>query len=69
MNDIIDLMPHSKKEAKVERKIAKDVIDDLCFQRSCNNCVFFEARKKKDLFMWIIKSPNGPSIKFAVSNI
>jgi len=31
MSDIIDLLPHSKKENKVERKIAKDAIDDLCF--------------------------------------
>ena len=66
MNDVIDLLPHSKKEVKVERKIAKDIIDDLCFQRSCNNCIFFESRKKTDLFMWLIKSPDGPSFKFAV---
>ena len=69
MKDLMDLLPHSKKEAKVERKVVKDVIDDLCFQRSCNNCMFFEARKKKDLFLWIMKSPNGPSFKFSVSNI
>ena len=44
-------------------------MDDLCFSRSCNNCIYFEARKKKDLFIWLMKSPDGPSIKFAVSNI
>ncbi len=31
MNDLIDLIPHSKKEPKLDRKIAKDIIDDLCF--------------------------------------
>lgn len=66
MNDLLDLLPHSKKEAKVERKIAKDVVDELCFERSCNNCVYLESRKQKDLFMWIMKSPNGPSVKFSV---
>jgi ribosome biogenesis protein BRX1 len=66
MNDIIDLLPHSKKEVKVERKIAKDIIDDLCFSRSCNNCIYFESRKKTDFYMWLIKSPDGPSFKFAV---
>lgn len=69
MSDITDLLPHAKKEVKVERKIAKDIIDDLCFQRSCNNCIYFESRKKKDLFMWLIKSPDGPSFKFSVQNI
>lgn len=42
MTDIISLLPHSKKEAKVERKMVKDEIDDLCLERSCNNCIYFE---------------------------
>ena len=66
MNDLIDMLPHSKKESKIERKIAKDYINDLCYQRSCNNCIFLEARKQTDFFMWVMKSPEGPSIKFAV---
>jgi ribosome biogenesis protein BRX1 len=69
MNDIIDLLPHSKKENKIERKIAKDYINELCYQRSCNNCIYLEARKQKDFFLWVMKSPEGPSIKFAVQNI
>lgn len=31
MNDLMDLLPHSKKESKIERKVAKDYINDLCF--------------------------------------
>jgi len=31
MNDIIDLLPHSKKEVKVERTAIKSIIDDICF--------------------------------------
>ena len=42
MNDLIGLIPHSKKEAKIERKVAKDVVDELCLERSCNNCIYFE---------------------------
>jgi len=45
------------------------VVDDLCFERSCNNMMFFEQRKQKDLFLWTCKSPSGPSIKFQVVNI
>ena len=69
MNDLIDLLPHCKKENKVERKIAKDSIDDLCYQRSCNNCIYFEQRKQTDFFIWLMKSPEGPSFKFSVQNI
>ena len=66
INDLISLLPHSKKENKVERKIAKDAINDLCYQRSCNNCIYFETRKKTDCYMWLMQSPSGPSFKFAV---
>lgn len=69
VGDLMKLMPHHKSEAKVDRKQTKDVVDELCFQRSCNNCLYFESRKKKDLFMWMLKSPSGPSAKFAVHNI
>ena len=71
MDDLILLVPHSKKEAKVERKNVKDQIDGLCFERSCNNFVFFESRnhKESDLYMWVSKSPSGPALKFAVDHI
>lgn len=69
INDLCDLLPHSKKEAKVDRKIAKESVQELCFERSCNNCLYFDARKKGDNYLWISKSPEGPSFKFAVENI
>jgi len=62
-------MPNTKKESKIDRKKAKETISDLCFDLSCNNLLFFEQHKHKDLFMWLCKSPNGPSAKFLVSNI
>ena len=37
--------------------------------KSCNNCVFFEARKRQDLYLWVSKTPLGPSIKFNVLNV
>lgn len=30
--------------------------------------VFFEARKKKDLYLWMSKAPDGPSVKFLATN-
>ena len=30
--------------------------------------LFFEARKKKDLYVWLAKAPEGPSVKFYVTN-
>ena len=69
VDDLVNMLPNTKQESKLDRKQAKDVIDDLCFELSCNNYLFFEQHKHKDLFMWASKSPNGPSVKFLITNI
>ena len=67
--DMMNLIPQMKKEAKMERKSVKESLDELCEARSCNNYLYFETRKRKDLYMWLGKSPDGPSVKFSVFNI
>lgn len=69
VKDIVSLVPNTKVESKLERKNTRDIINDLCYERSCNNYMFFDCHKHVDLFLWLAKSPNGPSIKFQVSNI
>ena len=36
--------------------------------QGCTSVLFFEARKKKDLYVWLAKAPEGPSVKFYVTN-
>lgn len=67
--DMRDLLPHSKKENKLGSKTNLIVINDLCEMKRCNNCVYFETRKKQDLYMWVSRCPNGPSAKFLVQNL
>lgn len=69
VDDLLNMIPNTKKEHKLNRKEAPELIDDMCFEKSCNNFLFFEQHKHKDLFMWVGKSPNGPSLKFHVTNI
>ena len=69
VQDLQEMLPNTKRESKINRKDAGSVIDDVCFELSCNNFLFFEQHKMQDLFMWASKSPNGPSVKFLVSNI
>lgn len=40
----------------------------VCEMKNCNKCIFFEGRKKQDLFMWLANIPKGPSAKFYVEN-
>lgn len=69
VKDIVDLVPNTKVESKLERKGTRDIINDLCYERSCNNYMFFDCHKHIDLFLWLAKSPVGPSIKFQVKDI
>ncbi|XP_028318699.1 ribosome biogenesis protein BRX1 homolog [Gouania willdenowi] len=69
MQDLRTLMPHSKSDTKMDRKDKLLVINEVCEIKNCNKCIFFEAKKKQDLYMWISNSPHGPSAKFLVQNI
>ncbi|CAB4428910.1 Brix-domain-containing protein [Rhizophagus irregularis] len=69
LNDLEALLPHFKKDSKLDTKFKLGVLNELAELNNCNNCVFFEVRKRQDLYMWTSKTPNGPSIKFHVQNI
>eukprot|EP01065_Artemidia_motanka_P051418 TRINITY_DN9072_c0_g1_i1.p1 TRINITY_DN9072_c0_g1~~TRINITY_DN9072_c0_g1_i1.p1 ORF type:complete len:346 (+),score=141.87 TRINITY_DN9072_c0_g1_i1:71-1039(+) len=68
--DLRTLLPHHKAESKLdEKKELADTIPELCALRGCNSTIFFENRKRKDLYMWISQVPEGPTAKFLVSNV
>jgi ribosome biogenesis protein BRX1 len=37
--------------------------------KGCATTLFFDVRKKRDLFLWLSHTPSGPSIKFHVVNV
>ncbi|KAG6422080.1 hypothetical protein SASPL_118643 [Salvia splendens] len=70
MLNLVDLLPHCKKDNKVESKGSKGTdLNELVELRSCSSCLFFECRKGKDLYLWMAKCPNGPSVKFLVNAV
>jgi len=69
MSDLKSLMPHSKAEIKYDGKDNLRVINEIAEMKNCTNCVFFESRKQKDLYLWFSKTPNGPSAKFLLQNV
>ncbi|KAF3701950.1 Ribosome biogenesis protein BRX1 -like protein Brix domain-containing protein 2 Bx24 [Channa argus] len=69
MQDLRTMMPHSKADTKMDRKDKLFVVNEVCEIKNCNKCLFFEAKKKQDLYMWISNTPHGPSAKFLVQNI
>eukprot|EP00252_Welwitschia_mirabilis_P018412 TRINITY_DN40930_c0_g1_i1.p1 TRINITY_DN40930_c0_g1~~TRINITY_DN40930_c0_g1_i1.p1 ORF type:complete len:312 (-),score=56.95 TRINITY_DN40930_c0_g1_i1:196-1131(-) len=70
MMDIVSLLPHCKKDNKIESNDIKgQTLNELVELRNCSSCLFFECRKQKDLYLWMAKCPNGPSVKFLVNAV
>lgn len=96
MLNVVSLLPHCKKDNKVESKETKGAtLNELVELRNCSSCLFFEVeshpsfddecgfgkvddlmhslflplqcRKHLDLYLWMAKCPNGPSVKFLVN--
>ncbi|KAI9325975.1 ribosome biogenesis protein BRX1 [Zopfochytrium polystomum] len=69
LNDLHALMPHSKRESKLDTKTKLSVLNELAADIQCNNCIFFDVRKNQDLYMWMSRTPSGPSVKFLVQGV
>ncbi|KAI8913709.1 Brix domain-containing protein [Entophlyctis helioformis] len=69
MNDFHVLLPHSKKDSKLDSKSHLEDLNELAELSNCNNCLYFEVRRHQDTFLWMSRTPNGPSVKFMVRNI
>lgn len=69
VSDLASMMPHGRKEAKFDRKSEVGVLNEVAELYNCNNVLYFEARKHEDLYMWMAKAPNGPSLKFHVQSL
>jgi ribosome biogenesis protein BRX1 len=69
MLDLVALMPHCKKDVKLDTKDEREVINEVAELHGCSSALFFESRKHQDLYLWLAKTPAGPSVKFHVTNV
>ncbi|EDO16308.1 hypothetical protein Kpol_1053p46 [Vanderwaltozyma polyspora DSM 70294] len=69
IQDLFSLLPHSKKEPKLDTKKDLQQLNEIAELYNCNNILYFEARKHQDLYLWLSKPPNGPTIKFYIQNL
>ncbi|KAL0940662.1 ribosome biogenesis protein brx1 [Colletotrichum truncatum] len=69
LNDLATLMPHAKRDVKWDQKSNLSGLNELAELYNCNHICYFEARKGKDLYIYLAKTPNGPCVKFHVQNI
>jgi len=69
MQDLGTLLPHTKTDSKLDTKNDRAVINEVAELKGCSSVVFFESRKHTDLYMWMAKTPAGPTVKFHVANV
>ena len=69
MTDLMALLPHSKKDAKLDTKRDRGVVNEAADLKGCSSALFFEVRKRKDLYLWMSKVAGGPSVKMLVQAV
>jgi ribosome biogenesis protein BRX1 len=63
LQDLLDLLPHGKKDNKLDTKHGLDVLNELAMLKQCNNVLYLESRKRSDLYLWLSRAGVGPSVK------
>ncbi|KAI7998858.1 DNA (cytosine-5)-methyltransferase CMT3 [Camellia lanceoleosa] len=67
------LFPHREVGGELNKAKSKHeegaTLNELVELKGCSSCLFFERRKHKDLYLWMAKCPNGPSVKFLVNAV
>lgn len=69
LEDLKKLIPHHKKDNKLDDKGDIHAVNEIADMKSCNQIIYLETRKHQDLYMYLGKTPEGPSVKFHVVNI
>jgi ribosome biogenesis protein BRX1 len=50
----------------MDKKQKLTMINEMAELKNCTKVVYFENRKRADLYLWLANVPNGPSCKFLV---
>ncbi|CAF3308652.1 unnamed protein product [Rotaria socialis] len=69
MKNLRSIMAHSKSEPKAEMRKNFSVLNEIAELRNCNKILFFDMKKKRDLYLWMASVPDGPTVKFLVENL
>jgi len=68
MENLRRLLPHTKKESKMDKRDKLFAINEISEMKNCNKTLFFEGRKN-DIYLWMSNIPDGPSCKFLMENV
>ena len=69
LEDLKQLIPHHKKDNKLDTKGDVQIVNEIAEMKSCNQVLYLETRKHQDLYMHLGRCPQGPTAKFHVVNV
>eukprot|EP01039_Chlorochromonas_danica_P001503 gene1503-1637_t len=69
LEDLKKMLPHHKTDNKLDDKGDVQAVNEIADLKSCNQVLYLEARKHQDLYLFLGKTPQGPSVKFHVVNL
>ena len=71
LQDVRTLLPHSRAESKHDKKQDMQSLVELATLKKCTKVLYFENRKRKDLYMWLasVGPTRGPTCRFLVRNV
>jgi ribosome biogenesis protein BRX1 len=66
LEDLRSMMPHSRKDSKLQKKESLFAVNEIAEMKNCEKCLLFEGRKRMDTYLWAANVARGPSVKFEV---
>ena len=85
MADFRSMMAHGKADTKMDKKndrvrdnllqrfsidpLFQGLIREMAEMKNCSKVLYFEGRKKKDLFLTVADVEEGPTIRFNVEGL
>ena len=69
MEDLLKLLPHAKKDPKFDKKEPLTSLVEIAELSGCKVALYLEARKMRDLYLWVGSVEHGPSVKFLVQQV
>jgi len=69
MEDLRGIMAHGKADTKLDKKNDRMLIREMAEMKNCSKVLYFEGRKKKDLFLTVADVEEGPTMRFNVEGL
>merc|ERR1712013_826847 len=60
---------HFMADTKMDKKNDRGLIREMAEMKNCSKVLYFEGRKKKDLFLTVADVEEGPTIRFNVEGL